>query len=242
MLARGADRHSGDRRVGPVGQPPVEGVGLVVAEYISGPDRDVGDGAAVHRHLHLHLHRPVALPAAGPGDLSSPSTELNMVVRWSSARAAEAVRRTPSGLTMTGKPAWQTLTYELGARPVAASLTETWGWSSPSAERGVIVLGLMPWSSARAVHAETHSAPVRFKTEPLLRWCTCCTDGRRSSRCCQVSSPGECPRRRTEPPGTRRRTRLSRPRYRCCCSRCTWRTDRRRRSRCCELGPAGQCP
>ena len=26
---------------------------------------------------------------------------------------------------------------------MAASLTETWGWSSPSAERGVIVLGLM---------------------------------------------------------------------------------------------------
>ena len=48
------------------------------------------------------LHRPVALPAAEPWDLSSsPSTELNMIVRWSLARAAEAVRGTPSGLTMT---------------------------------------------------------------------------------------------------------------------------------------------
>ena len=43
MLTRGADRHAGDRQVGPVGQPPVEGGGLVDAEYRSGRDRDVGD-------------------------------------------------------------------------------------------------------------------------------------------------------------------------------------------------------
>ena len=43
MLTRGADRHAGDRQVGPVGQPPVEGGGLVDAEYRSGRDHDVGD-------------------------------------------------------------------------------------------------------------------------------------------------------------------------------------------------------
>ena len=42
----------------------------------------------------------MALPAAEPWDLSSLSTELNMIVRWSLARAVEAVRGTPSGLTM----------------------------------------------------------------------------------------------------------------------------------------------
>ena len=90
-----------------------------------------------------------------------------------------------------------------------------------------------------AGHAETH-APVTSKMGPSRP--SCRTDRRHSSRCCEMSTVGQCPRHRAESPGTQRRTRPRCPRCRCCCSRCTCWTHRRRSSRRCKIRAAGQCP
>ena len=90
-----------------------------------------------------------------------------------------------------------------------------------------------------AGHAETH-APVTSKMGPSRP--SCRTDRRHSSRCCEMSTVGQCPRHRAESPGTQRRTRPRCPRCRCCCGRCTCGTHRRRSSRRCKIRAAGQCP